>query len=181
MQSGQPEIETRLISSRVFERITMNSPRPVRTQDLANIIAMVSEVFAEYGLVLDAAIDEPRLLEADTYFRGSGGEFWVVEIDGAIRATGAVYLHPGAGELKSLYVHPTLRRRGVGRQLTQMAIDRARAAGKPRMILWTDTRFRDAHRLYRNMGFREFGLRVLDDSHDSTEFGFEMNLERESA
>ena len=140
------------------------------------MIALVSEVFAEYGLILNAAIDEPRLLEADTYFRGSGGEFWVVELDGTIRATGAVYLHGEAGELKSLYVHSTLRRRGVGRGLTQMSIDYARAAGKRRMFLWSDTRFRDAHRLYRNMGFREFGLRVLDDSHDSTEIGFETNL-----
>ena len=159
----------------------MNTPRPVNTQDIPNIIAMVSEVFAEYGLRLDPAIDEPRLLEADTYYRGSGGQFWVVEVDGAIRATGAVYLHPDAAELKSLYVHPTLRRRGVGRLLTRMAIDHARAAGKPRMILWTDTRFRDAHRLYRNMGFHEFGLHVLNDSHDSTEFGFEMDLGREQA
>ncbi len=159
----------------------MISPRAVRTEDIPGIIAMVGEVFAEYGLLLDAAIDEPRLLEADTYFRGSGGEFWVVEVDGAIRATGAIYLHPDAGELKALYVHATLRRRGVGRLLTQMAIDHARTAGKPRMILWTDTRFRDAHRLYRNMGFHEFGLRVLDDSHDSTEFGFEMDLAAQRA
>ena len=154
----------------------MISPRPVRTEDIPGIIAMVSEVFAEYGLLLNAAIDEPRLLEADTYYRGSGGEFWVVEVDGAIRASGAVYLHPRAGELKALYVHSTLRRRGVGRLLTRMAIDHTRTAGKPRIMLWSDTRFRDAHRLYRRMGFQEFGLRVLRDSHDSTEFGFEMNL-----
>ena len=157
----------------------MISPRPVRTEDIPGIIAMVSEVFAEYGLLLNAAIDEPRLLEADTYYRGSGGEFWVVEVDGTIRASGAVYLHRRAGELKALYVHSTLRRQGVGRLLTRMAIDHARAAGRPRMMLWSDTRFRDAHRLYRKMGFQEFGLRVLRDSHDSTEFGFEMDLRRE--
>ena len=159
----------------------MISPRRVTPEDVPNVIANVGEVFAEYGLLLNVAVDEPRLLEADTYCRGSGGQFWVIEVNSVIRASGAVYLHPDAGELKSLYVHSTLRRRGVGRLLTQMAIDHARAAGKPRMFLWTDTRFRDAHRLYRKMGFREFGLRVLRDSHDSTEFGFEMDLGREQA
>jgi putative acetyltransferase len=52
----------------------------------------------------------------------------------------------------------------------------ARVAGKPKMILWSDTRFADAHRLYRNLGFTEMGIRDLHDSNNSVEYGFEMPL-----
>jgi putative acetyltransferase len=85
-------------------------------------------------------------------------------------------MHQDAGELKTLYVHPSLRRRGLGRRLVDMAMQRAREAGKPRMILWSDTRLRDAHRLYRAMGFREHGVRMLFDTQDSIELGFDMPL-----
>jgi putative acetyltransferase len=85
-------------------------------------------------------------------------------------------LHEDAGELKTLYVHPSLRRQGWGRKLTTLAIDYARRGGKRKMILWSDTRFLDAHRLYRSMGFNEMGSRELFDSNNSIEYGFEMAI-----
>jgi len=57
------------------------------------------------------------------------------------------------------------------------AIDYARAAGKRRMILWSDTRFVEAHRLYESLGFRRTGQRELHDSNDTVEYGFEMELQ----
>jgi putative acetyltransferase len=45
-----------------------------------------------------------------------------------------------------------------------------------KMILWSDTRFLAAHRLYRNLGFREIGTRELNDSNNSVEYGFELSL-----
>lgn len=150
--------------------------RPTVPADVPGILSLIGEVYAEYGCVLDAEGEERHLLEPGTYFRGHGGEFWVVEEDGQVRATAAVALHEDSGELKSLYVHPSLRRQGWGRRLTTLAIDYARAAGKPKMILWSDTRFRNAHRLYRNLGFTQTGVRDLNDSNNSVEYGFEMEL-----
>jgi putative acetyltransferase len=156
----------------------MNSlePRPTVPEDVPGILGLVSGVYAEYDCVLDAENEERHLLEPGPYFRRSGGEFWVVEENGLVLATVAVTLHEDAGELKSLYVHPTLRRRGWGRRLTNLAIEHARLCGKRRMILWSDTRFTDAHRLYRRLGFREMGIRDLHDSNNSVEYGFEMSL-----
>ena len=126
--------------------------------------------------MLDAKREERHLLEPGPYFRAHGGEFWVVEENGMIRATAAVMLHEDSGELKTLYVHSSLRRQGWGRRLTDLAIDFARAAEKRKMILWSDTRFVDAHRLYRSMGFSEMGIRDLKDSNNTVEYGFEMSL-----
>lgn len=148
--------------------------RPCVPADVPGILALISEVYAEYGCVLHAQKEERHLLEPGPYFHAHNGEFWVVEDKGVIRATVAVMLHEEAGELKSLYVHPALRRQGWGRRLTMLAIDYARAGGKRKMILWSDTRFTDAHRLYRGLGFNEMGSRELFDSNNSVEYGFEM-------
>ncbi len=150
--------------------------RPTVPEDTPGILALIGEVYAEYGCVLDAETDERHLLEPGPYFRAHGGEFWVVEEGGRIRATVAVMLGENAGELKTLYVHSSLRRQGWGRKLTMLAIDYARAGGKWKMILWSDTRFLDAHRLYRSMGFHETGERELHDSNNSVEYGFELSL-----
>jgi ribosomal protein S18 acetylase RimI-like enzyme len=150
--------------------------RPTVPEDAPGILSLISEVYAEYDCVLYAETEERHLLEPGPYFRKYGGEFWVVEEDGTVRATAAVMLHEDSAELKTLYVHPSLRRQGWGRKLTTLAIAYARAAGKRKMILWSDTRFTDAHRLYRNLGFTEMGIRDLNDSNNSVEYGFEMPL-----
>lgn len=150
--------------------------RPTIPEDVKQILSLIEGVFQEYDLKLDAENEDTHLLSPGPYFRARDGEFWIVEESGAILATVAVFLNGDAGELKALYVHPSLRKQGWGRRLTELAIDYARNAGKSRMILWSDTRFTDAHRLYRNMGFDEFGKRDLHDSNDSVEFGFEILL-----
>jgi GNAT superfamily N-acetyltransferase len=152
------------------------SPRPTVPRDVPGILKLIAGVYAEYECVLDAENEERHLLEPGPYFRAYGGEFWVVEDGGVVLATAAVMLHEDAGELKTLYVHPSLRRQGWGRRLTNLAIDYARQSGKRKMILWSDTRFTDAHRLYRSMGFSEIGRRELHDSNNSIEYGFEMSL-----
>jgi putative acetyltransferase len=162
--------------------------RPTRPRDVPGILALIGEVYREYGCVLDAEHEDTHLLAPGEYFRSRGGEFWVVVEAAAtpggsaagagaaevVRGTAGVVLHADAGELKSLYVHRSLRRQGWGRRLTQMAIDHARGAGRLRFILWSDTRFLDAHRLYRAMGFVEQGTRELHDSNHSIEYGFEL-------
>ncbi|HEY0544399.1 MAG TPA: GNAT family N-acetyltransferase [Pyrinomonadaceae bacterium] len=151
--------------------------RPTIPEDVPSILSLIDGIFAEYACKLDAVNEDRHLLAPGPYFRASGGEFWVVEDDeGAILATAAVALHLDAGELKALYVHPKLRRHGWGRRLTGLAIEHARRAGRPRMLLWSDTRFQAAHRLYRSMGFTEFGERELHDSNHSREYGFELSL-----
>ena len=151
--------------------------RPARTEDTPGILQLIEGVFAEYDLRLNAEEDDPYLLEPGPYFRASGGEFWVGEDEGRVKATVAVYLHRDAGELKTLYVHPSLRRQGWGRKLVRLAMDYAYGAGKHRMFLWSDTRFLDAHRLYRSLGFEQRAEeRDLFDTNNSREYGFERPL-----
>ncbi|HVG32231.1 MAG TPA: GNAT family N-acetyltransferase [Pyrinomonadaceae bacterium] len=150
--------------------------RLAQVQDTDGIQRLIAEVYGEYDCTLDVERDEPYLTDPAKYFRESGGELWVVEDEGVVKASGAVLLHADSAELKTLYVHRSLRRQGWARQLVQMAIDHTRRAGLRQMILWSDTRFLDAHRLYTNMGFLQTGKRELKDANNSIEYGFELAL-----
>jgi len=139
-------------------------------------LRLIGEVFAEYGCLLDAENEDRYLLNPGPYFRERGGEFWVLEDAGQIIATVAVLLCEDAAELKCLYVQRAYRRQGWGQRLSELTLDFARQAGKRRMILWTDTRFLEAHRLYQQMGFTQRGTRELHDSNNTVEYGFELDL-----
>jgi ribosomal protein S18 acetylase RimI-like enzyme len=54
---------------------------------------------------------------------------------------------------RMLVVDRTARGRGIGEALVRGCLDRARAAGKRRMVLSTDPRMTAAHRLYERLGF----------------------------
>jgi N-acetylglutamate synthase-like GNAT family acetyltransferase len=154
--------------------------RPVTPADVPGILALVGEVYEEYGCILRAELEERHLLAPQVYFRSAGGEFWVAERNVGPHApplcvgTAGVYLHERAGELKSLYVQRRARGHGLGTRLVRMAIDHARQAGRSGFFLWSDTRFRDAHRLYERMGFWRGCTRDLHDSNNSVEYEFTL-------
>jgi GNAT superfamily N-acetyltransferase len=54
-----------------------------------------------------------------------------------------------------------------------VVLDWCRARGIARLVLWSDTRFDRAHRLYEAMGFVRTGEReVPNDPNDTREFGY---------
>jgi GNAT superfamily N-acetyltransferase len=121
-------------------------------------IELVRELFREYGDSLDV----------DLCFQGFETELaelpweYVVLLVGRVggQAAGCVGVRPledGACELKRLYVRPAARGTGLGRQLTEAAIERARGFGFRRMRLDTLPSMDAARALYATLGFVEIG------------------------
>ena len=128
--------------------------------------------------MFEVEAEETHLLAPGEYFRARGGEFWVVEENSEIVATVAVLLLDAkTAELKSLYVKKDFRRKGLGEDLTKLAVEFAQNKGASEMILWSDTRFTRAHALYERLGFERCGERELDDLNNSREFGFKKDLQ----
>ena len=83
----------------------------------------------------------------------------------------------GVAELKHLYVASSARGRGLGTRLCELVEEEARRLGHDRIELWTDTRFKDAHRLYERRGYtRGPHTRELHDLSASVEFYYQKSL-----
>lgn len=168
--------------------------RDVRDADAEGLAALIGGVFAEYpGCVLDLDGIDADLRAWASHLADRGGAGWVLEDDdGALVACVGVAptdeLPPGATdelpagepqgppaavELKRLYVHAVARRRGLGQALVGRVESWAREHGAGGVVLWSDTRFSDAHRLYTRLGYRELDARrELHDPSDTTEAAF---------
>ena len=89
-----------------------------------------------------------RLLLALQESRGSSGE--------AAACVALRKLDQDTCEMKRLYVRPAFRGAGAGRELVKVLIAEARSIGYRRMLLDTRPSMKEAHKLYRKIGFREF-------------------------
>lgn len=158
------------------------SPQPIEPADLPHVYALIAACYQQFGFTLNLDDEcEQHLRDPRAYFLAHHGDFWVVRDEHNIpRATAALYLHtdtsPPLAELKSMYVDIAWRRRGVGRALTTMVMNEARARGCREMELWSDTRFTPAHAMYESLGFRRIGQRDINDSNNSVEYGFRRSL-----
>ena len=73
----------------------------------------------------------------------------------AIGCVGLRKIDPDACEMKRLYVRPASRGKGAARELVRSLITEARTIGYGRMVLDTLPSMKEAHQLYRRLGFRE--------------------------
>jgi putative acetyltransferase len=159
--------------------------RPVLDGDADALIALIGAAYAEHpGCVLDLPGVDADLVRPRTTFDTAGGELWVVATEreelvgccGWAPATAPEDPSP-AIELKRLYVAAAERGQGLGRWLVSEVERVARAHGATRVVLWSDDRFADAHRLYELLGYtRRPETRRLHDPSDTTELHFERRL-----
>lgn len=155
--------------------------RRARDDDADGLLALVGGVFDEYaGCVLDPDDLDADLFGWATHLADRGGTGWVVTDDrGVVVACVGVAptSAPDEVELKRLYVGAAARRRGLGAALVRLVEAWARDDDRDRVVLWSDTRFGDAHRLYERLGYAATGAtRELHDPSDTVEARFERRL-----
>ena len=154
------------------------SIRPATRDDVPGIVALIGRVFGEYGFVYEPAVEVPDLLAFDAHYAPPHGGFWVVTAGGrVVGSAGVERLADGLAELHRLYLDADRRGQKLGEALVAAALDWCRAHGVTRLCLWSDTRFEHSHRLYRRLGFRQDGERVVPgDLNDSREYRFERDV-----
>jgi putative acetyltransferase len=154
--------------------------RPVIDADAQDLFGLLSLCYAEYpGCFVDPHDDLPDLRAAGSSYAATDGAFWAVEDErGRVCACVAVdFPERGTAELHRLYVRSDRRGQGLGSLLVHQAENRARARGADRIVLWSDTRFTTAHRLYRRLGYTQVdGQRQLADISKSAEYRFEKTF-----
>ena len=130
--------------------------RPARDSDADSLIALIRACYEAYpGCILDVDHEAPELRAIASHHREQGGGFWVANQAG--RLVGSIGYLPSADHrglvLQKLYVAKQVRNQGLGTQLCRLVEDEARSRGARFVELWSDTRFQDAHRLYKELGY----------------------------
>jgi len=133
---------------------------PVTPDDFA----MLKVAFCEYaeGLGIDLTFQdfEQELRDLPGEYAEPRGALLVAwlnrEVAGccALRPLDTVD-YPNASEMKRLYVRPAFRRMGLGRQLAESILDKARAAGYDCVLLDTLDNMESARALYQDLNFED--------------------------
>ena len=148
--------------------------------DAGDLVALIGACFSEYdGCVLDTGTEAPHLLRVSSHYSALRGRAWVAEAAGSVVAS--VACRPArehrALELQMLYVAAPWRGQGLGSRLVALVEQEACRRGLARVELWSDTRFTDAHRLYRGLGYEQGAeVRELHDLSDTVEYHFTKAL-----
>ncbi|SNS03517.1 N-acetylglutamate synthase, GNAT family [Geodermatophilus pulveris] len=132
---------------------------PARSADWPRIAQLTSDVYLGGGLAAPEYGEELR----DVAGRADRAELLVARDDaGRVVGSVALVLAGDFGEVtesdaeaafRMLVVDPAVQGRGLGALLVAACVERARSAGKRRVVLSTDRRMRTAQRLYARMGF----------------------------
>ena len=148
---------------------------PATAADVPGVVALIGRVYAEYGFVYDPRAEVSDLFDFDAHYAPPRGAFFVVYGGGqVVGSVGVELVDARTAELHRLYLDAGLRGRGTGRALIDTVLAWCRSRGIGHLILWSDTRFDLAHRLYTRMGFTRTGERTLpDDVNDTREYRFE--------
>ncbi len=160
--------------SEIAARIADVIVREATDDDSDAIIELIEQIYAEYqGCVLLIDDEEPELRAPASAYQRLGGKFWVAECDGKVCGTVALAPTdaPHVARLNKLYVSSAARSRGIGEAMCNLVERTAKDdLGAEMMMLYTDSRFLKAHRLYERLGYgRQPGLLHRADASQSVE------------
>jgi putative acetyltransferase len=111
------------------------------------------EWLERYSLLEDA--DRKYLEHPQETILTPGGEiFFALLGDEVVGTCALIVQEPGTIELAKLAVARGMRGRGIGRQLSETALEWARARGARKVVLVSSTSLAAALRLYERLGFK---------------------------
>ncbi len=154
--------------------------REARDSDAQDLFGLLALCFADYpGCYVDPHDDLQDLRTPASSSVEKRGRFWVADDErGRVCACVSVeFPEGGIAELHRLYVRPDQRRQGLAERLVRLVESHAAGQGASRVMFWSDTRFRDAHRLYERRGYvRGPATRDLGDVSNSVEYYYSKLL-----
>ena len=129
--------------------------RAVDQCDVPAVVALVTEVLAEFGLVFGkGATTDDELHDLPQAYAERGGAFWVATMDRVIVGTCGVFpVAAGTYELRKMYLRPETRGHGLGARMLDVSITWARARGGSLLVLDTVEEMTTAIAFYEAHGF----------------------------
>ena len=133
--------------------------RPIQAKDNIVIAKIISDTLMEFGaakpgtVYFDATTD--HLFEL---FQQPKAAYFVVENEGVLLGGGGIFhtagLPPDTCELVKMYLHPSIRGRGFGKQIIEHCILTAKLNGFKAVYLETMPELKQALNAYEKFGFK---------------------------
>ena len=136
-----------------FRQYRIRSWQP---QDRQAAGAIIATVLSEYGLGWEPQGSDRDVLEVETHYWQSGGEFWVVEEGDLLVGTAGYYpVSRGqrAVEIRKMYLLPVARGQGLGRYLLRQLEAAIQRRGFEQIWVETASVLKEAVQLYETNGY----------------------------
>lgn len=131
--------------------------RDAKNSDSDAVKRVVFSTLIEYGLTPDSSTTDKDLDSIEESYFLKGGYFGVVEQNNQIVATVGLHRENDTTcELRKMYCLRSARGQGLGKQLLEFSIQKARELGFTRMVLETASPLKEAIGLYKKYGFVHF-------------------------
>jgi putative acetyltransferase len=144
--------------------------RKIEKKDNKEIADLIRSVFREFGIARPGTVYfDPTTDDLYTLFQNPGSIYWIAEDNGKIIGGCGIYptenLPEGFGELVKLYLDPSYRNKGIGRQLMEKSMDSAKQLGYKQLYLESLPELGRAISLYEREGFRFIDHKMGDSGH----------------
>ncbi|MEM9510215.1 MAG: GNAT family N-acetyltransferase [Cyanobacteria bacterium P01_E01_bin.35] len=131
--------------------------RDWREEDREAAAAVIKTVLEEYGLPWQPETADRDVVKVESAYLDIGGEFWVIEQQGAIIGTAAyqpISRGHNAVEIRKMYLLPQVRGQGLGKYLLAQ-LEKAIAI-KDYQEIWVETAsiLKEAVKLYEFNGYQ---------------------------
>ncbi|MDA7921917.1 GNAT family N-acetyltransferase [Verrucomicrobiales bacterium] len=118
---------------------------------------LVFAILKSYGLEPSPKDTDADLFDLNGFYFDRGGDFSVLLDGEEIIGTVALFnLGNEVCELRKMYLDPNFRRRGLGKQLLEYGLVKARELGFTQVTLETASELKEAVALYKSYGFEPF-------------------------
>ena len=131
--------------------------RDWQKRDRHDAARVINNVLAEYGLPWQPTEADRDVMEVEKAYLQTGGEFWVVELQGDIVGTAAYYpIFRGdkAVEIRKMYLLPQFRGKGLGRYLLHQLENAIANKGFREIWIETASVLSEAVVLYEKNGYQ---------------------------
>jgi putative acetyltransferase len=127
--------------------------RPVRPEDVPEVVSLVADVLREFGLEFGTGSPtDAELHELPASY--ASGAFWVARDGERLLGTCGMFpVAPNVYELRKMYLRPASRGRGVCKRLFDAAVAWARERGATHIVLDTLHEMTQAIAFYEAHGF----------------------------
>ena len=146
--------------------------REITTADDKEVAMVIRSVLTEFGVpkVGTAYADKTLDCMTETYNKSTSAFFVLEEKGRIIGCAGIAQLDNFEGkvcELQKMYFLPEARGRGLGWQMMDICLEKAKEVGFEQCYLETLPYMEDARKLYKKFGFRYLDSRMGDTGHYS--------------